>query len=196
MTMTNSSLRNMYVLKKTGKGYLVLSPSRKNKWISLILVILVPLVFGVGRHYNWPMRLCVGVTLLPALGAIAFGLTHFFLQRFGLHALFDPHAHKVVIRVREFPGRVNTREISVSSITTVLLLFTGTVSTHFVEKRQSGPGYVDRGESWDSYKLALTLVDKSTVKLIECGDRRSLEEFGSDIAKALRKPFEIIDKAS
>jgi hypothetical protein len=63
-----------------------------------------------------------------------------------------------------------------------------------MEKRQNGSGFIDKGTSWDSYKLALNTQDGANITLIESGAKRSLEQMGYAIAKTLHKPFEMTDK--
>jgi len=194
MTSTNSSQRNMYVLKRTREGGMTLQPTRKTKWVAIFFVILAPLIFFVGSYFNWPMRLRIGVTLFPVLAAMAYGLIHFFARRYGLYVFFNPHRNEVVLRFRKLLGEEKTLQISISDIVAVSLSFTRTVSTQLMEKRQNGPGFIDKGASWDSYKLALNTQDGANITLIESGAKRSLEQMGYAIAKALHKPFEITDK--
>jgi hypothetical protein len=176
------------------EGGFTLQPTSKTKWVAIFFVILAPLIFSIGLYYNWPMRLRIGATLFPVLGAIAYGLIHFFAQHFGLYASFNPRRDEVVIRFRKLLGENKSQQISISSIASISLAFTQTVSTQFTEKRKNGPGFIDKSDSWDSYKLALIIQNGPNITLIESGAKRKLEQIGSTIAKALHKPFEMIDK--
>lgn len=194
MPSTNSTNRNMYVLKKTSGGELILQPNSKTKWIALFFAIMAPLIFTLCWHFRLPTQLCIGLTLLAMFGAIGYGCIHFFTQRFGLYAIFKPSENEVVIRCREPFGKMEEEKISISSVDAVTLMFSRTITTRFKENRPDGRGDREWGNSWDSYILALAVKDGASTKLIECGAKKSLERMGNVISQALQKPFKITDK--
>ena len=194
MKSTHSTKRTLHVVRRTRDGSLELRPGTNARTTSIIFLALTPVVFYIGLHYKWPTGLRIGVIMFPLLGACAYGVIHYFTSKFGVRALFNAKHRQVLLTTRELFGPKAEESLPLESIRAVQLVFAREVVTSFQEKRQDGPGYREKGDSWDSYQLNLDLQDQAKRQLLESGDRKKLELIGKTLSKFLRVPLEVSEK--
>jgi hypothetical protein len=171
----HSASGNIHRLARPSRAVLVLEPGRKLWIMALLILAVVPVVWGVCIFKRAATELTVGLSLMPLIGAFGVAVGGFCFHRFGTRVRFDCDLQRVTITGARHAGGLH---YSFSDIAAVQFCDAGI---------KQGDG------AWHAYQVNLVIggAAPTRINLLDSGGRTQLQAMAKEIAEFLGVPFYI-----